>query len=35
LNAGDAVALTDVTSLTVANGRDSEALVFDLAGGDR
>jgi hypothetical protein len=35
LNAGDAVALTDVTSLTVANGRDSEVLVFDLAGGDR
>src|SRR5262245_60456565 len=35
LSAGDAVALTDVKSVTVTNGKDAEVLMFDLAGGDR
>jgi len=33
LSAGDAVALADVKSVTVANGNNAEVLVFDLAGG--
>jgi len=32
LSAGDAIALTDAKSVTVANGKDTEVLVFDLAG---
>ena len=31
LEAGDALALTDTGSLTLANGADAEVLVFDLA----
>jgi redox-sensitive bicupin YhaK (pirin superfamily) len=34
LNAGDALKLKDATKLELANGRESEVIVFDLPGGD-